>query len=188
MAKYLTLARPYARAIFSQACKSDTLQVWLDVLQILAIAVEEPNIKDLLNNPTLKMELLEDLLLSVIRECADNFSEIIKESLCALLRLLIPTKRLVLLKDIFFLYSRLLYVKQNIVEATVEYAYTLNSEQKRNIKTALESRFNSNVVLKLCKNREIIGGLIIRVGHWVIDNSIRRKIEKLKGCIALQPE
>jgi len=82
-----------------------------------------------------------------------------------------------LIQDIKGLDQRHFDIKQNKVELI--YAYTLESRQKQGLKEALSSRFGHDVSLEERQDPEIIAGLIIKMGGFVIDGSIKNKLRKI---------
>ena len=58
--------------------------------------------------------------------------------------------------------------------------YHLTNWIKIQLKKALEKRLQINIILQYEQNKDLLGGLIIRIGDRVIDGSIRGKLEKLE--------
>ena len=62
-------------------------------------------------------------------------------------------------------------------------AYPLSDDQKKNLKTVLTSKLNRDISLTEKIDPEIIAGLIVRLGGFVIDGSIRNKFKKILPLI-----
>ncbi len=62
MSQTLTLARPYARAVFSMARAQQRLPQWSSMLGFAARAVAEPQVAVLIGNPTLPAQALIDVI------------------------------------------------------------------------------------------------------------------------------
>lgn len=48
----IAIARPYARAVFEQARQVDKIDAWLEMLNLLAGLVNDPQMLSIINNPT----------------------------------------------------------------------------------------------------------------------------------------
>ncbi|QTS84227.1 F0F1 ATP synthase subunit delta [Coxiella endosymbiont of Amblyomma nuttalli] len=178
MTLQLTVARPYARAIFTDAKKNHRLKMWSAVFNVLSKLVKNKQIAQLIINPRISNQEFKELLLYLIQTIQVETSSL-KEEIDHFLQLLINEKRLMALPDIAFLYHRLLNNYRGIVEAEVICAFPLNAEYRGKIKNNLEKRFNSKVKLKVTIDKSLLGGAIIRSGNWVMDGSIKGKLTRL---------
>lgn len=179
MSQQLTIARPYARAVFSSALDDRLLPQWSDVLIALACIAEDNKIKCYMMSSTLtskeRQELFYTLIQSVLPEIVARLGDRIKNFIA----LLVEEKRLMILPDIAFLYHQLLNEQQGIIKVEVVSAFAMSEKHRGNIKEALEARFNSKVSLDFAKDESLIGGAIICAGNWVMDGSIKSKLAKL---------
>ena len=62
MAENLTIARPYAEAVFSSAEANGTLAVWSQALQRLAMVVSDPDMYNAIGDPKVGPEQLYGLV------------------------------------------------------------------------------------------------------------------------------
>ena len=56
MSELTTLARPYAKAAFEFALEKDNLSTWTEMLEFLALVVEDTAMANLLDSPTVTRE------------------------------------------------------------------------------------------------------------------------------------
>jgi len=70
-------------------------------------------------------------------------------------------------------------VKTKEDKAEVVCAHTLKNGQKRNLREALSSKLNRNITLNERIDKEIIAGLVIKLGRFMIDGSVRSKLKKI---------
>lgn len=79
------------------------------------------------------------------------------------------------------------------IEANVESAFALSAAQTKKLQEQLTKVMGSNVTLNVDVNKDLMGGMVITVGSLMIDDSVRRKLEKLGRAMggnndnALQP-
>ncbi|WP_423063273.1 F0F1 ATP synthase subunit delta [Candidiatus Paracoxiella cheracis] len=179
MSQLLTIARPYARAVFSDALDNRLLTQWSEILTALAYIVENKKAEQLIIDPTLTDKERKELFYSLVQSALPKTVSALGDRIERFIDLLVDEKRLTLLPDIAFLYHQLLNEQQGIIDAEVISAYPMSEDHREGIKKALESRFNSKVSLNFSKDESLIGGAIIRAGNWVMDGSVKGKLAKL---------
>ena len=178
MALQLTLARPYAKAIFSDAKETRRLEMWSAVLSAFSKIIKNKQIAQLIINPQISSKDIRKLLLHLIQMMQAEANSL-EEKIDHFLQLLIDEKRLTILPDIAFLYHRLLNDYRGVVEAEVICAFPLSAEHREQIKSKLKKRFNSKVKLKVTKDKSLLGGAVVRAGNWVMDGSVKGKLSRL---------
>ena len=183
MVLHLTLARPYAKALFMEAKENDQLTSWLAILNILTKIIKNRSIVSMINNPNVSNKEVKGVLLELLCEIESKTTYIVKEKLGNFLQLLIDTKRLITLPNIALLYSKFLNDYQGVTKAEVISAFLLNDEQREQIKKKLEKRFHSKIKLSIITDKSLVGGAIIRVDNWVMDGSIKGKLTRLEKFI-----
>ncbi|PKM15582.1 MAG: F0F1 ATP synthase subunit delta [Gammaproteobacteria bacterium HGW-Gammaproteobacteria-2] len=174
MSNASTLARPYARAVFSVARDHGCLPAWSQMLGFTAAAVLDPRVSAVLGNPRWQGEALVELVLPA--QADDRFR--------ALLALLATNRRLELLPDIAAQFEALRAEEDRVVKATVTAATGLDDAQIEQIRQALTRRFGRNVAIETAIDPALIGGAVIAAGDVVIDGSIRTKLARLGAALA----
>ncbi len=179
MALNKTIARPYAKALFEEALENNLQSQWMDILSILAIVVDVEQTKQAILNPKIPNSELATLLIDAVRQQVQNLNDNLLSPLQNFLALLIENKRLILLPAIADLFREMLNDNAGVVEAELTSAFPLNEQSKQHITSKLAKRFNSKVVLKVNEDQSLLGGVIIRVGNWVLDGSVKEKLSQL---------
>ena len=174
----LTLARPYARALFAAAKEQQQVVLWDDYLQVLATLLSQRKMILALSDPIVEPSDVLDFIVSsaqaVVTEAhalapyADNF-----------LRLLQHNQRLVLLPQIFEIFRTLRDVDEALVRVQLTVAYTMAAAQQAQFSQVLSKRLGRRVHLCVKIDNSIIGGAIIRAGDLVIDGSVQGKLQRL---------
>ena len=177
MAESITLARPYANAAFEVAAADNALAQWSQMLKILAAVSSQPKISELLKSPALTAEKQSDALLSI---CGDDVSD--KGS--NMVRLLAENRRLALLPQISELFDTLKDAREKSIDVEVSTAYALSDATVKSLTAALEKRLDRSVKLHSTVDQQLIGGVVIRAGDTVIDNSVRGKLNKLAESLS----
>ena len=77
----------------------------------------------------------------------------------------------------------LYYKDNNIIEVNVCSAVKLSTQQNKKLKTALEKKLNSKIVLNCEIKPEILGGLKISYNSFLIDDTLQTKLSNMKKLI-----
>jgi F-type H+-transporting ATPase subunit delta len=175
MSENLTLARPYARAVFALARQQSRLPQWSTMLGFAAHAVAEPSVQALLGDPRLDASVLAGLLVPPGEADADfgNF-----------LAVLADNGRLSLLPDISGLYDMQRAEAEHVVKATITSANALDAGELAKLSEALRKRFGREVEVSTAVDPALIGGAVIDAGDVVIDGSLRTKLARLGAALA----
>lgn len=88
MVLQLTLARPYARAIFANAKETHQFEIWSRVLDAFSKIIKDKQIAHLIINPQISKEDIKELLLHVIKTILMEVN-LLKEKTDCFLQLLI---------------------------------------------------------------------------------------------------
>lgn len=176
MAEAITIARPYASAVFAIAQEKGELKAWSDLLMVLAQCVEQPEMQSIITSPAVSDEqavsVLADIAGDLMTADAKNF-----------LLLLAENNRLLSLSDVTVLFEELRAEAEKSMTAEVISARELTVEQAANISAALKQRLGRDVTLNTSIDESLLGGAIIRAGDLVIDGSALGKLNRLANAI-----
>jgi F-type H+-transporting ATPase subunit delta len=175
MSQTLTLARPYARAVFSLAREQGRLSQWSAQLGFAALAVSEPSVQAVLGNPRLNAQSLVDVLIPP-GEADALFAQF--------LSVLAENRRLVLLPEIAGLFDAQRAEDEHVVKATITSANALDAAELTKMREALRKRFGREVEISTAIDASLIGGAVIDAGDVVIDGSLRTKLARLAAALA----
>ncbi len=173
MAELATLARPYAKAAFDYALTHSNPSAWENALISVSGAVADPSLSAYLSNPILTHQQQID---AIVTATDGKFSGAFRNFLA----LLAENDRLMILPAIFVEFSRLKLQSSGETNVVIESAYPLSQSQELLIATRLEKRYGSKVNTTVVVRPELIGGVIIRAGDQVIDDSALGKLEKMR--------
>ncbi|AVG14852.1 MULTISPECIES: F0F1 ATP synthase subunit delta [Chromobacteriaceae] len=172
MAELITVARPYAEAVYSLATEQGKLDQWSDALSWLAAMVNNPDLAQVVTNPKHTAQEVEALMLDVL---GSRGNDDVKRFIAAL----IENARLTLLPEIAAQFELLKAQSENIVDALVESAFALSGEQKAELTNTLSKKYGKAVRLDVRENADLIGGVRVSVGDDVIDASVRGKLQAM---------
>ena len=172
-----TVARPYARAAFSQALdEASGLANWSRMLGLLAAAIQQAAVKNALDDTTLtttdEARLIHEIMGEELSDKGQNFVSILAEY-----------NRISLLPQISELYELLKSNHEKTMEVVVTSAYPIEEADNRKLTEALKRKLQKEINLSSTVDPSLLGGVVIRAGDTVIDNSVRSKLEQLSQVL-----
>lgn len=99
------------------------------------------------------------------------------------IELLIDKKRLELLPLMAMNLGRLIADKNNTAKAHVRTARPLSADAQQKLKDKLKNFAGKNIELEIKEDPEILGGVVVRLGDWVLDSSLRGQLKQLRENI-----
>ena len=171
MAELLTLARPYAKAVFNLAQQSNQLQAWSDTLKVFSMIAQHKDVRNVQSNPNVSVADVVDLYCSV--SGSDN------EQVKNFLQLLAHNDRLILLPDIYLLFEQHKSEALKQIDVELTSAFPVTDKQRDMFSQALAEKLGRKVNLLCKENPALIGGAVLRAGDKVIDGSVRGRLYKM---------
>ena len=178
MSESSSIARPYAQAVFELAKETGNFEHWSENLQNLSQIVSLPDMQALLSDPRVARDQVLNLVLKIGETQFD-------EKVQNLIRILSHYRRLLSVPQICELYESLRAQEQGIIEAELETAYEVDDDQLSQLIDAMQNKLGRKVRLTRKVNADLIGGVVIRAGDWVVDDSIRARLGKLSSSLGV---
>ena len=176
MAELITVARPYAQAIFTRAKETGKLQDWSTTLQYVAEVSRVPAMQELIKGVQMEMNQLADLFIEI---CGDQLDQEGHN----MIRVLAENRRLSLLPEIAAVYETYKAEEESTLEAEIISAFQVADAQRDKIAEALKGRLGRTVNLTCKIDKSLLGGAVIRAGDMVIDGSVKSKLDKLASAM-----
>jgi F-type H+-transporting ATPase subunit delta len=177
MAEKATIARPYAKAAFEYARQHNAFDPWSQVLSSAAMVVADERVAKLLTSPRVPPSDLVDLIAEIAGAALDdrrrNFIATLAEN-----------RRLGFLPEIAAQFETLRADEENIADVQIVSAVALNDAQRQRMTNALKTRLKREVRLHCEVDPALIGGAVVRAGDFVIDGSLKARLERLAGAMA----
>mmetsp|Transcript_113329 Transcript_113329/g.241851 ORF Transcript_113329/g.241851 Transcript_113329/m.241851 type:complete len:221 (+) Transcript_113329:65-727(+) len=170
-----TLEGRYATALF-MASPGKIDKVYDDLSGLRTMMTESKEFKLMVEtpgiNPEMKMGALETICTKVGTEA----------SVLNFLKVLIENKRMHLLPRMIDLFETLYRAEKGLVMCKVTSAAPLTSAQQTQVKKAMEQRAEkgSQLIMEYSTNPALLGGLVVKMGEAVLDNSVQTRLERLQ--------
>ncbi|MAX49433.1 MAG: ATP synthase F1 subunit delta [Gammaproteobacteria bacterium] len=172
MIELTPLARPYAKALFSSAVESNTIDEMALELKTMAMSSMTEEVINTIENPVLSRQEVVNILLKLFEESVSNASK-------KLIEVLAENKRLNLLETIYETYQELLEAHKEQKSVEVFVAVEPGEEAKDNIEQKLKLTYGKDANIFFSKDPTMMGGLSIKIGDETLDLSIKGKVKKL---------
>lgn len=176
MAETVTIARPYAQAVFRLALENKSLTAWSDRLQRLAAVAQDAEMIQVVGNPKFSARQVADLFVSLSGEPGN-------QELAAFIGVLAQNERLDVLTQIQEIYEQLKSAEEGVKDALVTSAYPLDDAQLKNLMSQLETHFGSKLQPHVEVDQALIGGVKVAVGDQVLDASVRGKLDAMATAL-----
>lgn len=168
-----TAARRYAEAAFELATRDDALDAWAEGLDTAAQVTSDAEIAAFVDSPAAplrdRVALLDRML-----------SGRVPEGVLKLAKLLTERGAVDRLPGILAEYRRLLNARRGIVEALVTSAAPLSADETDALRRKVAQMTDSTVDLVVRVDDALIGGLTVRIGDTLYDDSVRGRLERLR--------
>ena len=172
----VTIARNYAEALFELGEKSGQAERYAELMDAVAAAIETtPQVQAVLMSPRVPKSEKARLLGSALRDVPREF--------VLFLQAVVKRGRQQLLGEIAMVYHGLVDFKMNRIRAGVTLARPADESLQRGIQELLSRQLGKQVLASFSEDREILGGVVVRVGERIHDGSVRRRMTKLRRIL-----
>lgn len=165
----------YAAALFELANEEKAAdKVGADLASLQSMLKGSPELQRLVRSPVFAAEQQQSALEAICKKAgisglAFNF-----------VQLLARNRRLAALEGAIRAYQLLAAEAKGEAVADVVSAEKLSGQQIKDIKAALKASIGRDVQLNATVDKSILGGLIVKVGSKMMDNSLKTKLDNLK--------
>ncbi len=165
----------YALALYGAAEEKKAVSKVLDdVKTLIQVLKEDSSIIKYLSNPVWPADSKDEALKQVGKKL-----KLDKETLNCL-EIISSNNRFSELLLILEEFVHIWYTKNGYVEVSVQSVQKLSIAQEKKLSSTLEKMLSKKVVLSYEVRPEILGGLIVKFGSSMIDDSIRGKLNRLE--------
>lgn len=168
------IAERYAIAFIELAEKQNQLDKFdSDLALVKETLLTYKELKDFLEHPLIQVNDKKEVVEKIFMEHVSIFT-------LNLIRLLIDKNRIFILPVIPDHFRELLNKKRNISTAKIITAIEIDEKTRNKVKEKLENLLKQTIQVETVVDKEIIAGMIVRVGDKIIDGSIKTKFENMK--------
>ena len=165
----------YGSALYDLASEKKCIDEILNDLDVIEKVMKESSeLRHVVKSPLVNSEEKLNILLKIF--AGSSFNNLTT----TFLKVLDNNKRISNILSIILQFKKINSEKRGDIAANVTSANELSEDEKNNITNQLKNTLGQKLSLNFNVDKEIIGGLIVKVGSKMIDTSIANKINKLK--------
>ena len=169
------LADRYAAALYDLADEQGSLDEIVDQAQALGRLIDESaDFRRLLGSPLIDVKQATQAARAVLE--GQDFSPIIVR----FVGVIAANRRLSKLRGIVSAFSALVASKRGVVTAHVTTAHGLSLPQREAVRARLIEAGYGNVNIDEQVDPSILGGLVVKIGARLYDNSIKSRLQRLQ--------
>ena len=173
-----TIARNYAETLLALAQKAGDLRGWGGMITDVADAMQgDRTLRIFLESPRVDAAEKNRIL-------AKAFQDRMPRLFVRYLEALVTHRRQMLIPAIARQYLDLVDEVEGRTHANVTVAREPDTDTRSVVTRELSRTFGKEVVPHFHVDPRILGGLVVRVGDTVLDGSVRRRLERLRGRMA----
>jgi F-type H+-transporting ATPase subunit delta len=169
------IAGRYATALYDLADEQKALDaVKADLEAVRALIDDSADLRLLIRSPLFTRRDQARAVAAVLE--AAGISDLVRRFVAVVA----DNRRLFALPDMIVAYGALLAERRGEVAAEVTSAAPLSEAQLAAIDTALRGAVGGKIAVDTRVDPDIIGGLIVKIGSRMIDNSLKTKLQRLQ--------
>ena len=163
----------YSRALFEVAQEANELEkIENDMRNFASLLNNSLEIKNFIHNPTQSKENQNNVFKLLVEKL--NFSKNLKKFMF----LLIEKRRIFFVEKIIDSFLKLCVQKRGEVKASLISSKELSETEIETISKDLTTSMGSTIKFDYKVDKELIGGLKLQLGSFMIDTSIKNKLKK----------
>jgi F-type H+-transporting ATPase subunit delta len=172
------MAGRYATALFELALEANAIEAVKDELDRFdALITESADLTRLVRSPVFSVDEQLQALSAVLERAgigglAANF-----------LKLVVSNRRLFAVRDMIKAFRNLVAQHKGEATAEVTVAETLKDQHIEALRAALKSVTGKDVDLDVKVDPAILGGLVVKLGSRMVDNTLRTKLNAMKHAM-----
>ena len=177
MAELVTIARPYADALFELSEAAKTMDDWSIDLEFLLASYQTEQMQNFLKNPKITNRNVQSVFSSImdgrVSDEAKNF-----------MQLVIKNQRLQVLPLIYEIYEKLKADAKGKVDVVIYSAFDLEKDEVDKVVSVVSKKIKKavNPIVKI--EKYLIGGIKVEIGDKVWDLSINGKLKSMNFSLS----
>jgi F-type H+-transporting ATPase subunit delta len=169
------VSKRYAKALFSLGQEDGNFEQYgRELFEFVEFFQDNEDFRKVVSNPIFALEDRKKILKIVLDK--SNFSGLMKN----FLYLLLDKNRLEAIEAIADHHSRLTDAVSGVARAEIITAMPLKNEVLGGIEESLERLISKKIKAEVREDKDLIGGIFVRIGDLVLDGSVRAQLEGLK--------
>ncbi len=171
------ISNRYAYALFEAGLELNKLEEFKRDLEAIVHTLDmEPQIQDVLSHPKISKNEKKDFVSNI-------FGKMVCQEMINFLYVIIDKRRESYLMEIADEFKKLFNEHENILEVTAVTAVPMNKEAQNRLKVVLSQKMDKIISLRNIVDKDIIGGVLLRIENKIVDGTIKGQLESMRKTI-----
>ena len=166
----------YAKTLFDLCLKHNCLGLIQDQLKSIAYLFNKTSVFRLV---LISKKLDNKTKINVVTNALSIFEPLIVEFISIIIKNNLSNE----LMDIIFRFNRLVRVHPDVQSVDITTAHKLSEEEIQSLSESISRVLNAKPKINIKEDLNMIGGIKLRVGNKIFDNSISYQINQLKKTL-----
>ncbi len=180
MTDYITVARPYAKAVFIIAKEENSISGWSNLLAILDEISADVEASDFISRPDFSLQEKTQFLQTAV---ATLLKRKLTNQEANFLSVILEAKRYDVFPSIRQAYDEMVLSDESILEVELISAFEVKETENEMFVKALEKHFQKSIKLNVSIDPNLIGGAVVKAGDWVMDGSVKGRLEQMTSFL-----
>lgn len=176
MAEPITIARPFAEAVFRSAVEAGALAAYSDALARGAAITSDATMAAVLGNPRHSLETK----LAAFNGVAGELPSPLKN----LVSILIDSRRSALLAPIRDHFETLKHAHESVLRAAITSAFPLSDTERDDLIRSLAKKYGKTIEASVTVDASLLGGVRIQIGDEVVSASVRDQLNQMAVALS----
>ena len=174
---YEYLDRRYALALYEVAEKKGKVDEYLqDLREICDIIDNNQEFHDVIKHPQINTRKKKQTFINIFKGQID-------EELLSFLLILIEKDRILFLREKLNEMEKIDLERKNTLKGTIKTAVPLLDDELKQLKDIFEKKYDKNIIFEPEVDKSVLGGVYVRIGNDVIDDTVISKINEMKDIM-----
>lgn len=162
----------YAKALMLISNEIGLKQIQNDFQSFIKLIETNKNLKVIINNPLINVAKKSAILEKVCKAIKTQ------KTFLGFIKTLTKHNKIVLIEKVFSQFNKLIDINDGFTEVHLTTSTKLGNEKLEKIEKMISKKINCKVKLKKKVDPQIIGGIIIQINSYMIDNSVKSKLSE----------
>ncbi|NLY77167.1 MAG: F0F1 ATP synthase subunit delta [Tissierellia bacterium] len=171
------VSKRYALALFEAGMELDKINVFKDdLLKVVDVLEMEEGLQKVLFHPKVKKDEKKELVDSI-------FGKLVCDEMLNFLYTLIDKRREKLTLQIKKEFEKLYNEHENTIDVVAITSVEMDHQLKEKLKLSLQNRLNKKVNLENVVDKDIVGGVLLKIENKIIDGTIKGQLKEIERVI-----
>ena len=174
---YEYLDRRYALALYEVAESKGKVDEYLqDLREICNLIENNHDFYEVIRHPQINTRRKKQTFINIFKGKID-------EELLSFLLILIEKDRILYLREKLNEMEKIDLERKNTLKGVIKTAVPLLDNEFNTLKDIFEKKYNKNIIFENKVDKKVLGGVYVRIGNDVIDDTVRSKVDEMKDLM-----